>query len=161
MLLLSWLPLVAVATAQFNSTIEITLDNLSPSFGTDYREGPFFTQWVYDNTTRFFQNNPIGRSSGSLDLCFVAKSFRVYGDVVLRSNKAQSGSLGAAHLWGSVKDDKSFTGPSEGIIADWNASQALVMQLAIVYPPSALITVHNVTIDVPVRTQAYVCLRLS
>lgn len=160
MSILSWLSLATIVTALFNTTFEVTLDNFSPSFATDYGDGLYGPWWVYDRNTGFFQNNPVGRSSGGLDVCFVAQAFRVFGEAEVRpersSPETSKGFVGAAALVGSDKYGRHRFGPAEGLLASWNASKAMSMILHISHSPSALITIHNITIDVPVRTQAYV-----
>lgn len=167
--------MATLVAAQFNSTIEIALDNLSPSFDTGFGDRSLGPWWVYDSNTGFFQSSPASRSSGGLDVCFVAQGNRVSGEAIHRPERSPLGGANGSVGTASFKESNGFGrigyesngygriayGPADGLLASWNTSHVSVMNLHIGYKSSGIVTITMSTIDVPVRTQAYVLRRPS
>lgn len=149
MLHLAWLLLAVVIDAQFNTTFEFVLDPLSPAISLNWM------QWAYDDETGYLQNVRTRRSSGGFVSYFVAQRGRMYGEVADRPEVPVTGSratlgwaTGTGGLTNELKED------SDGLLGEVQAAGAATMWLRASHLVHGLVTLHNITLDVPARTQA-------
>lgn len=135
----------ASVDAQFNTSFEFVLDSLSPMLHFNYSE------WTFDpesNSSLSVASN--GNQSSTFSASFVGQEFRIGGTVNARTQ--DSSALGSVHIGESVTP---FQNTDHEVLAEWTARAPEVVDLQVTCPAgSADCTVHNVTINVPVRTQA-------
>lgn len=149
MLPLAWLLLAITAEAQFNTTIEFPLTALSPM--VDMLEA----FWAYDDQTGYAQTLQTRRGSGAFTALFLAQGYRLHGEAADRPEVRVTGSrdlLGV--VTGTGISNRTELHVSKGVLSEVKLSEATMMELRVSYLDNGLITVHNITLDIPVRTQA-------
>lgn len=149
MLLLSLLVAAGVARSQFNTTFQFVLKPLSPSLDI---ASPGDV-WAYDDKTGYAYLGSEGYSSGNWFASFIAKTFRLYG--VADNNLHSEGYLVMRPSIANGGPTLTINSSTETrLLAEWTAPEPMIMNLNVFHGPAMAITIHNITIDVPVRTQA-------
>lgn len=147
MLVIVWLCLAGAVQAEFNTSIEVALDLLSPAMDMDWN------YWTYDDPTGYAANIRTAKSSGAMGASFIAQRYRVFGQAATRPEVYASGN-------GEQVGSSSGTGvghkllPTTGILTEYEAAEAMMMSVRLSHLPHGLLTLHNITVDIPVHTQA-------
>lgn len=157
-----WLAAARTALSQFNSTAQFTFDSLDGMVDLDgaARWWSFHMPWTMDAETGY--RTSTGRRYGEAGLWFVGTGFKVHSI----SNWVQGAPkdisqpvLGELH-YANLAQPGPVSGWINGTTEDLPESlsnhslQLAAYQFTIKYYPSARTEFHNITIDVPILTQA-------
>lgn len=110
-----------------------------------------YSEWTFDpETNSSLSVASSGNQTSTFAASFVGQEFRIGGTVNARAQ--DSSFLGSVHIGETVTPLQST---DHEVLGEWTAQTPEVVDLQVTCPAgSANCTVHNVTINVPVRTQA-------
>lgn len=157
------LVLGGLAAAQFNASFQYTLDLRSPALGL-LSTGRL--PWIYDEETGCM-NSPqaqAGAEEVSKVLEVVTSRYIISGEVTTlggATTQSPTELLGWITAWGDrgMEDDEiriQDLSESSGLLLNWSQPDAAFTRLHVYVARQGALSMHNVTIELPVHTQAYV-----
>lgn len=154
--LLAFLYLVWPVLAQFNATFRYAFPAIAPHFDL-YENGPF--EWIYDDDTGYSVSQPRqDRRAVPFPLSVVGENFSLYGEPTKVMNVTDGLSVTLlSPVTGDVERFQNSTGPvnvTAEVAGNWTRMEPRVLNMWAVKQPSTRLTLHNITVDIPVRTQA-------
>lgn len=152
--LLAFLLLAPSAVAQFNATFSYTFPARAPHFNL-YETGA--NEWIDDDKTNYSVSHPRqDRRAVPFPFSVVGENFTFYGDPVTLSSATYEFSTTLQNPL--IESVGRLHNTSGSLIAEvtgnWTKLQPRVLNMWAVKQPSTRLTIHNVTVRVPVRTQA-------
>lgn len=157
-----WVFCTSAATAQFNDTVKFTLTSMDPMLDFDRASGLFAGRFTLDPETG--HRTSAGRSSGAVGGWFVGTGFEMRGLGKWKSGQPTSStSSDPLHAFlfptnrNSTSDEVTMYNGSVRDTPDLFKASNLSLsayQLQIGWGADGVFEFHNVTIDIPVRTQA-------
>lgn len=156
--LVALLATASSAVAQFNGSFEYTVSPLSPflRMTTSGETAAGESDWVYDEKTGYATNKPLSRTP--FYASFVAKGFRLNGQVESPDNDSFNPTMKDLFATLMLSSGPHFSlGPdnSSVTLVNWTALESALFGLTLNLYTGTSFTLHNITIDLPVRTQAY------
>lgn len=157
-----WVFCTSTATAQFNDTVKFTLTSMDPMLDFDMASGFFVGRYILDPETGY--RTSTGRSSGAVGGWFVGTGFEMRGfgkwEFGYPTSSPWSDPL-HAFLFPTNRERNSDEVTTYNVtVRDtpdlWTASNLSLSayQLEIHRGSDGVFEFHNLTIDIPVRTQA-------
>lgn len=144
--------IAGTAAAQFNTSFEFAFKPTSPSFDMTKAGRKV---WIVDDKTGYVSLSPEYGSSGGFNSSFIGTGLRLYGeaDAKLREDREEP-HRAMTVLIANGPTIPVNTSSGARLLAESVSAEARFFKMKVGHPPGVALTFHNVTVDVPVRTQA-------
>lgn len=157
----TWIALAVTASAQFNDTVKFTLTSWDPMVDVDGASNAWTGQpFTLDSATGY--RTSTGRSSGNAGFWFVGTGFDLQGRALWKLGGAPAGAIpltGVLSYPGQREEDSTLprfnlTAKESPDLASLSTLELAAYELMVSWFPVSAFEFHNITIDVPIKSQA-------